>query len=146
MKAYIGLTAQHIGSRVQVVGNNGAVAAELRSNRKKTDLKELGITTEETADKKIKYILPTMDTIPAELTELGAKIEDGKVVLISDTPLDFHRDTIYHTNGDTETRITINKKEQPVITTLPLTPVAPQKGVSKNAQKAREKLNTFKTL
>ncbi|EKD29706.1 MAG: hypothetical protein ACD_78C00311G0001 [uncultured bacterium (gcode 4)] len=146
MKAYAAITAQHIGNRVEVVGNNGAVAAEGKSNARKIDLSAMGITVEKIDKTKIKYTLPAMDTIPEELTELGATTENGKVVLISKTPLDFHRDTIYHINGDTETRITLNKKEQSTMVVSPALSVASQRGVSKSAQGAREKFNESKTL
>lgn len=132
-----------IGTRIQEVGYNGAAAAEGRSNARKIDLKAMGITAEK-LDGRIKYTLPiSPDSISEDLAAFGAVIEDGKVVLLSDVPLDFHRDTVYHANGDTETRIAINKKEG--VSVVPKTRVASQKAVVRNAQEARE-TNKSKTL
>ena len=106
--AYVGLTAQYVGSRIEAPRANGSVVSDLVTNRKSASLAELGIQEIKSADGKYAYTLPTgYSDVGGALAKIGFTLENGVYTKTALAPLGFSKESIKHINGDIENIISV---------------------------------------
>lgn len=148
--AYVGFTTQNISTRVKDAKFNSATQGESLNMKKSGTLEMIGI--QKTIDRETGNTLYTLPfSLPSDHTSqeykdliaLGAREQAGKVVIVSNTPLNFHQNTVYHHDGSREVVLVVKKNEQ-TPSRAPLSPLS-QEVISKDAQAARS-INTTKNL
>jgi hypothetical protein len=114
--AYVGLTAQYIGSRVEVPRANGSVLSDLSVNRKDISLSGLGISESQTAEGRYTYTLPAgyRDTTE-DIAKMWFVLKDGLYTAVTNAPLGFAMDRIYHVNGDIEESLKISSSNKRLV-------------------------------